>query len=623
MGSRMQTAADIREHLAEQLDWQFAERNDVAVAQALHRGEPVDTVHTLEEAGLLDGFFVFLQETKVMAHWQTFTIEAIQRVFLPTIYFVLLYGTRVLFGIESTNALPALLFSNVAVMTLVGFNAWQVAQGMTQRGVQQRTEASEYTLMDPQTLASTICKSAAHELEHLFNGTIHCLAAFGVFMAEAMAVVDGTQIVTTALFLGCGCQRVTKKKRNAQGLVVKETKLVFGWRLIVLLDLVTLIPLAIKIVQIQKHEAPYLVELVQQAQANLAPYSRIRWLVVDRAYVDGATLYTLHQMGITFVVIAKSNMTARTTALALSTEAPLLQRREMVRHGHGSLAWTEEWVTSIQAVTGIRTWRSYRPPKMPGQRLRWKDRPALNAVVVSLWRNHQPSKDGARVYLTNGSVENPWVTVDSYDDRSWIENGLFRNSKQFWRLTRWFPEKSAAGVRSHLTFVMLMFAVATAYRLWDKAQAGATHQVEDHQIESTTYQMVMASSGEIVDVPAPGPQPMTHLASTVIFQPTEETEKESLPDQQPDVLAYSLLGGQGSARWRRQLIRDNRDKVIVFIGHEYGIFDTHELLVLSGVPVRDLPPGLGSREDILRRYGCDPGLTLKARPRPAKKPTIP
>ena len=48
--------------------------------------------------------------------------------------FVLLYGTRVLFGIASSNALPALLFSNVAAMTLIGFNAHQVAAGLSTRG---------------------------------------------------------------------------------------------------------------------------------------------------------------------------------------------------------------------------------------------------------------------------------------------------------------------------------------------------------------------------------------------------------------------------------------------------------------------------------------------------------
>jgi hypothetical protein len=604
MGSKKQTANDIRQNLAEQLDWRFAERNDVAVAQALQRGEPVDEVHTLDEAGLLDGFFVFLKESGVMKHWSTFTIDAVQRVFLPSIFFLLLYGTRVLFGIESSNALPVLLFSNVAVMTLVGFNAHQVAEGMTRRGAHLRTEASDYVLMDPQTLAGAICKTSARELEQLFNGTIHCLAAFGVFVAEAMIAVDGTQVVTTECFQACGCLRVTKWKHNRQGLRIQTTELLFGWRLIALIDLVTLIPLATKIVKIQEHESPYLLELVQQAQANLAPFSRIRWLVVDRAYVDGPTLYALDQMGITFIVIAKSNMVARRTALALSAKAPLQRRIETVRHGHGSQAWTEERLTCVQAVTGIRTWRSYRPPVGEGRRLKWQDRPALNAVVVTLWRNEQPSQEGARVFLTNGSVENPWAILDGYDDRSWIENGLFRNSKQFWHLTRWFPAKTEAGVRSHLTFVMLIQAVATAYRLWDKAQAGAVHQVGDHQVESTTYQLITADTGEVMDVPAPNPPSTTHLARTLPSQPTAEADSNSGSEPALDVLAHSLLGGQGALRWRRQLERENRDKVIVFIEHQYGIFDTHEFLVLAGVPVRTLPPHLGSRQDILCRYGC-------------------
>ena len=44
--------------------------------------------------------------------------------------------------------------------------------------------------------------------------------------------------------------------------------------------------------------------------------------------------------------------------------------------------------------------------------------------------------------------------------------------------------------------------------------------------------------------------------------------------------------------------------MIVFVGQHYGIFHASELLVLSGVPVRELPPHLGSRADILRRYDC-------------------
>ena len=38
MGQHRQTAEDTHENLRELLDWQFAERNDQAVAQALYSG---------------------------------------------------------------------------------------------------------------------------------------------------------------------------------------------------------------------------------------------------------------------------------------------------------------------------------------------------------------------------------------------------------------------------------------------------------------------------------------------------------------------------------------------------------------------------------------------------------
>jgi len=87
----------------------------------------------------------------------------------------------VLFGIASSNALPALLFSNVAAMTLIGFNAHQVTDGLSIRGAKQRTAASAYTLMDPQTLSNAICKISVTALADLFNlmsnAAIRCAAA--------------------------------------------------------------------------------------------------------------------------------------------------------------------------------------------------------------------------------------------------------------------------------------------------------------------------------------------------------------------------------------------------------------------------------------------------------------
>lgn len=425
--------------------------------------------------------------------------------------------------------------------------------------------------MDPQTLARTICKASAAALADLFNGTIQLLAVAHIFPEQVMAAVDGTKIPTTRRYQGCGQQPETRRKRQRDGSWVEVTDLIFGWRLIALVDLVTLIPIAIKIVQIQEHEAPHLLELLAQAQRNLAPCSRIVSLVVDRAYVDGPTLYQIDQQGIIWYLVAKANMAARHTALALSAEGTPQERITLVRHGHGREATVEPLRTELIPVRGIRTWSAYRPVAEAGERLAFADRPALNAVVLKMWRNALPDPTtGPWVILSNGPVAAPWTLVDAYDDRSWIENGLFRNAKQFWTLTQWFPEKTEAGVRAHLTFVLLMMATATAYRLWDKAQHEAL------------------------------PVTPAHLA-----QPVPPTATGA-PPPTPPRLSHTQLAGQGAQRWRQELRRQHRDQLIVFVGDTYGIFDTHELMVLTGVPLRQLPPHLGSTADILRRYGCLP-----------------
>jgi len=108
----------------------------------------------------------------------------------------------------------------------------------------------------------------------------------------------------------------------------------------------------------------------------------------------------------------------------------------------------------------------------------------------------------------------------------------------------------------------------------------------------------MRRTGVVSVTPAPQRTPRTHLASHL-------AEPDTAPAQPTGpVWSHEQLEGQGPLRWRRQLRRENRDKVIVFVGHLYGIFHASELLVLSGVPVRELPPHLGSRADILRRYNC-------------------
>ena len=75
----------------ERLSWQLASRDDERVAQALYGGEEIEEMHELSEAGLLDEFFVFLEEVGMMAVLEQGQLPGVQRVLVPTVQFVLLY----------------------------------------------------------------------------------------------------------------------------------------------------------------------------------------------------------------------------------------------------------------------------------------------------------------------------------------------------------------------------------------------------------------------------------------------------------------------------------------------------------------------------------------------------
>jgi len=176
----------------------------------------------------------------------------------------------------------------------------------------------------------------------------------------------------------------------------------------------------------------------------------------------------------------------------------------------------------------------------------------INAVVVRTWENRLP-KTGGTVYLTNGAVRDPFVIFDTYDWRSVIENGIFKEGKHPWHLLK-FPKRTEAAVVVHGHLTLLVMGLTTAFRLWQKQQATA-------------------------------PTALTEVLPT---------------------LSSALLGGEGIARWRKRLEEENRDKIIVFIGQDYGIFHLAEFAVLTHVPIRLLPSSLGSPQAVLQRFGISP-----------------
>jgi hypothetical protein len=212
-----QTREELTANLAERLCWQVAHRDDSRVARRLYHKQVVDGVYQLDEGALLDDFFDFLQELGVGNWLGEVQGTAIQREMVPVVQYLLLYSLKTLFGIESMHALPALLFSDEALMRLVGFNAHQVRHGVCQRGAARRQGPRTTGPICADALADNLVKLNLRDLEALFNRVIEALANAGVFAAKVTGIVDATDLETTAQYEGCGQVTRTRKITDKRG----------------------------------------------------------------------------------------------------------------------------------------------------------------------------------------------------------------------------------------------------------------------------------------------------------------------------------------------------------------------------------------------------------------------
>jgi hypothetical protein len=228
-------------------------------------------------------------------------------------------------------------------------------------------------------------------------------------------------------------------------------------------------------------------------------------------------------------------------------------RERVVRHGHGKQASEERLRTELVGLEALTSYDSYGETEetQHAHRRDYEGQP-INAVVVRRWDNRVP-KTGGTVYLTNSSVSDPFTVFDTYDWRSVIENGIFKEGKHPWHLLR-FPKRTEAAVVVHCHFTLLVMGLCTAFRLWQEQSAMA---------------------------------------------PTSHTEARPS-------LSTALFGGEGTARWRQRLQAENRDKIIVFLGQAYGIFHLAEFAILTHLPLRRLPSALGSPQAVLQRFGLSP-----------------
>jgi len=544
----MTTREQLQETLCDRLFWHTAERDDAKVAEYLYHRREMDVVYAMDEATLFDSFFAYLQEIEVFPFLDHLDPHKQQRKNVSFIQLVLVLLMKVVGSIKTMDEISDLLLTDELLMSICGFNAYQVKNGSCERGVKLRTtplpEIRGSLCVD--TVANHVVTITPRRIENFFNRCIQQLARQAVFPKEIHAACDCTLYETTSTYKGCGSvtrQRKVKARGYRKNGELKEVSVTLdGWKLWAIYEIKTGIPLAITIDTIEKPDNLHLLAVLEQAKENVKESSTIDSLVIDRGFLDGKALYHIDLEGLEFVIPLKRNMEAAQDArqLALDCETFIPMSREIeVTHGYGKKKYTEKVITTLGAVPDLLTCDWFNPEGSTANTSKKDYEPIpLNAVVVKTWDNKAPPVEKQIVFVTNMDVKDPFIAFDRYDERSRMENNLFREVKQNWHLEH-PPKKTKEGVYIQTYMTMGMKALTTAFLKWQEDQL----QLEAVG-EKSTWQM-----------------------------------------------------------YRRKLKVLNRNKLIVFAGRHFGIFPSHEVFMLANVPVRDTEKELNiNRDQVYAKY---------------------
>lgn len=449
--------------------------------------------------------------------------EVKRREMFPPLVMNLLSVLARSFGLHGSGGVKAGLLADARHMRLLGFNALEVQHGVTSRSVERtgmtRDEQHRFIEADAagpvrarepgprgalssQTLAQWEQDLPADVLVGLFNAMVRGLVEHGAVGKKVRAVVDSTLLEVPESFEGAGQTSRTVKVKSKARRPASRKVTIRGFKLWVLMDVESGLPLAFALDTVEQPENAHVEDLVAQARANLGAKAELVGLVLDRGFMDGDLLWKLSEnAGLEWVVPAKSNMLVHAEA----TERVNTALRRHAEPGESALQTARRLASRVQQTGDVRLYeRDHGPGRAPlvvaevedlqdtafygpggagHSRVHSKRFRAtrLHATVVLSWPDRhgaasESSADdddnddggGKQMVLLSATRQPPLRRYRCYDDRSLIENGIFRNGKQHFALGS-STARNAKSLLAGVVFSLIALALDIGLR---------AHQVE-------------------------------------------------------------------------------------------------------------------------------------------------
>jgi len=520
--------------------WRTATKDQAGVAETLANKQVVHEVYGLGDAGLLDMFFCFLRELGIMQILEKLEPKigrGKRKSPVPFSGILLIYLMRLVAGIKFFSHIGPVLLQSQSLMHIAGFNGRQVKQGTSRRSIEKSSKdwddkdsADIRGPVCPEFISSILVSISSRTIERIFNKVITILAENSFFPRYINALLDASDLESTQKCKGCG--KVTKEKapelRRRKGKTKKIRVTVFGFKIWVVWDQLSHLPIAMRFSTIEKNDIVLAKEVIEQAIANLGDYAEIASIALDRGFTDGKLLWWLNEQKITFYIPAKASMNVYADAISL-VETDQVVTRESIRttgHGKNSQQVTDTWkVVGINGLTSAGFYGEFGSGSHEN-RNDFQPNP-INAVVVlhDPYRENNPNIK-TMVILTNGSVDKPLDVYDGYDARSEIENSLFRESKQSWHLKK-PPENTKAGFLVHAYLTILTMGLTTAFRDWMVKQ----EELEDEDVGIRKFRMkIRAENTDKCIVFCDNHYGIFYLYEILILSGTKVLKPKGIPD---------------------------------------------------------------------------------------------
>jgi hypothetical protein len=313
---------------------------------------------------------------------------------------------------------------------------------------------------------------------------------------------------------------------------------VYGWKPSVMSAARTKMPLAVTVGPLPAHAVLARRALVTQARPHLAGFPRRHKVVFDRGGWAGADLWWLDQQGITFVVPAHDHMAVTVAARAQAAAGEGVTVGRRGQTVRHGQGQTAGIARRETEVVGITGLTTADQDGTPEHR-----RPHHR-------RDFEPKPIPAVVVRTgHGHEDGPGGQT------------VFRTKAPVDKPLQPFDDDDERRLIEN-------GGIKAAKQPWDLG----------HPPQKT---------GRAVRV---------HVVFTVL--------RCALPTAYRLPCEPEATGGEpvGWMRWRRQLLEQSRDKVIVCAQEWYGIFPLAACALLVRVKRTDVPPGIGTRQDVLAKY---------------------